>query len=136
MERVLEALRHFRDGTSPGVRGIPIGVWKSLPELFFKAVADLLRRVEALGEWPEELVKANVAMIPKASGPPAHTISAPLLCWMLFYRIWANGVVLTWAPTLYGVYLDSGFGAQSGTLHFARLLQDLILLQQRRGQKL
>ena len=49
MERVLEVVRHFRDGTSPGVRGIPIGVWKSLPELFFKAVADLLRRVGLLG---------------------------------------------------------------------------------------
>ena len=49
MERVLEVLRHFRDGTSPAVRGIPIGVWKSLPELFFKAVADLLRRVGLLG---------------------------------------------------------------------------------------
>ena len=38
------------------------------PELVFKAVADLLRRVEALGELPEELVTAYVAMIPKASG--------------------------------------------------------------------
>ena len=57
MEPVLEVLRHFRDETSPGVGGIPIVVWKSLPELVFKAVADLLRRVEAVGKWPDESIR-------------------------------------------------------------------------------
>ena len=36
---MLEVLRHFSDGTSPDVRGIPIGVWKLLPKLFFNAVS-------------------------------------------------------------------------------------------------
>ena len=138
-ERVVEVLRHFRDGTSPGVRGIPVGVWKSLPEPFFQAVADLLGRVETVGEWPDELVKAYVAMIPKASGGTRPQDQRPITVLDVVYRIWAKGIVLTWAPILHGTYLGSaamGFRAQSGTLHLAQLLQDVIFLQQRRGQEL
>jgi len=46
---------------------------------------------------------------------------------------------LTWSPTLQGAYLGSaamGFRAQTGPLHLAQLLTDLMVLQQRRGQQL
>ena len=52
-------------------------------ELSFKAVADLLWCLEAVGEWPDEVVKSYEAMILKASGAHAHKISAPSLFWML-----------------------------------------------------
>ena len=48
--RVKMVVGHFRDGTSPGMRGIPTCVWKLFPDLFFQQIADLLRRVEATGE--------------------------------------------------------------------------------------
>ena len=78
-------------------------------------------------------------MILKASGGTRPQDQRPITVLDVIYRIWAEGVVLTWTPGLDGAYLGSaamGFRAQSGTLHFAQLLQDLILLQQRRGQEL
>ena len=65
-------LGHFRDGTSPGM---PFSMWKLLPELFLQRVADLLGWVEAAGERPDELLPACVAMILKASGGTARSIS-------------------------------------------------------------
>ena len=116
-------LGHFRDGTSPGMRGIPISVWKLLPDLFLQRVADLLGRVDVTGEWPDELLQAYGGTCPQDRRP--ITVSD------VAYRIWVKGIVLTWAPFLHGEYLGSAameFRSQSGTLHLEQLLQDLIIL--------
>ena len=97
------------------------------------------RCLQVVGEWPDEVVKSYEAMILKASGGTRPQDQRPITVLDVIYRIWAEGVVLTWTPGLHGAYLGSaamGFRAQSGTLHLAQLLQDLILLQQRRGQEL
>ena len=58
----------MREGSSPGVRAIPIALWKSLPDEYLTKVAELPTLIEDAGEWPDELVKSYVAMIPKTSG--------------------------------------------------------------------
>ena len=55
LERVLRVLRVMREASSPGVRGIPISLWRSLPEEVLARVADLLNLIEQEGSWPEEL---------------------------------------------------------------------------------
>ena len=135
LERVQGALRRMREGSAPGVRGVPIAVWKTLPEAFLKRVADLLHLIEAEGVWPRELLQAYVAMIPKPSGGPRPQDQRPITVLDVVYRIWAKGVTLTWAPVLHGQYLGPsafGFRAQAGPIHVAQLLTDVIELQRRR----
>ena len=127
------------EGSAPGVRGIPIAVWKSLPDDFLKRVSDLLGLVETEGTWPQELLSAYVAMIPKASGGSRPQDQRPITVLDVVYRVWAKGVTITWAPVLHGEYLGDaalGFRAQAGTLHLAQLLSDCIELQKRRGEPL
>ena len=64
LDRVKKVLARMDEGSAPGVRGIPLAVWKSLPDDFLKRVSDLLGLVETEGRWPQELLSAYVAMIP------------------------------------------------------------------------
>ena len=68
LERVRRTLGAMREGSSPGVRAIPLAVWKSLPDAILERVADMPTLVERDGTWPDELLQAYIAMIPKASG--------------------------------------------------------------------
>ena len=40
LARVKQVLRSMREASSPGVRGIPIGIWRSLPDSVLTRVAD------------------------------------------------------------------------------------------------
>ena len=102
-------------------------------------VADLLNLVEDSGQWPTELTRAYVAMIPKASGGTRPQDQRPITVLDVVYRLWSKGVVLAWASVLHGEYLGPttmGFRVHASALHVAQLLNDLILLQQRRGEGL
>ena len=139
LERVRSVLGSMREGSSPGVRAIPISVWKSLPEFFLQRIAVLLTLVEAEGAWPDELLQAYVTMIPKASGGSRPQDQRPITVLDVVYRLWATGITQCWAPVLHGCYLGPtvmGFRAQASTLHLAQLLTDAIELQRRRGQPL
>ena len=132
LARVQAVVKKLREGSAPG---IPIAVWKCLPDEFLKGLAELLTLIEANGEWPDELLQAYVAMIPKASGGSRPQDQRPITVLDVAYRIWAKGSVLSWSPTLQTDCLGpsvTGFRAQSGTLHLAQLLSDLIALQARR----
>ena len=112
----------MRESASPGIRGIPVAVWRSLPEVVLLRVVDLLNLVEKEGQWPEEVVHAFVTMIPKSSGGTRPQDQRPITVLDVLYRVWAKGVVLTWRPTLQSAYLGSaamGFRAQVGPLHLA-----------------
>ena len=138
LERVKRVLFRMREGSSFGVRAIPIALWKSLPDEHLTKVAELLTLIEDAGEWPDELIKAYVAMIPKTSGGSRPQDQRPITVLDVVYRVWAKGIVMTWAPVLHREYLDRtvmDFRAQSGTLHLAQLLQDLIW-QEHRGTPL
>jgi hypothetical protein len=138
-ERVRSVLSSMREAAAPGLTGIPIAVWRSLPSPWHDAVARLLELVEAAGRWPAEWLQAYVAMIPKASGGSRPRDQRPITVLEVMYRIWSKGVVLEWTPTLHTTFLGTaafGFRAQSGTLHVAQMLSDLMALQQRRRRQL
>ena len=139
LDRIKRVLSQLREGSAPGLRGFPISLWKSLPDIFLTRLADLLNLVEKEGSWPDELLHAYVAMIPKASGGSRPQDQRPITVLDVAYRVWAKGIVMCWASVLNTAYLGPavmGFRAQSGTLHLAQLLSDLIALQNRRQQPL
>ena len=132
-------LRRMREGAAPGAMGIPLAVWKVLPEAWHAGVARLLALVEQEGAWPEEWLGACVAMIPKAAGGSRPRDQRPITVLELLYRIWSKGVVLAWQSVLHQGYLGPaamGFRAGSGTLYVAQILTDLMVLQKRRRQQL
>ena len=55
-ERVQLVLRRMREAAAPGSLGIPLAVWKALPEAWHEVVAKMLNLVEAEGVWPLEWV--------------------------------------------------------------------------------
>ena len=117
----------MREAAAPGLTGISIAVWRSLPSTWHDAVARLLELVEAAGRWPAEWLQAYVAMIPKASGGSRPRDQRPITVLEIVYRIWSKGTVQEWAPTLHTAFLGPvvfGFRVQSGTLHVAQLLSD------------
>jgi hypothetical protein len=133
--RVRRVLGCMREGAAPGNLGIPLAIWKSLPESWLAAVARLLGLVEAERCWPEQWVQAYVAMIPKASGGSRPQDQRPITVLSLLYRIWSKGIVLSWTRVLQNSYLGQaamGFRAASGTLHVAQLISDIMSLQRRR----
>ena len=134
-DRVRDVLHHMREGASPGSLGVPIAVWRSLPDPWMHAVARLLTMVEAGGRWPAEWLEAYVTMIPKAAGGSRPRDQRPITVLEVLYRVWAKGVVLSWGPTLQTKFLGQaamGFRAQSGAVYLVQLLSDLIALQRRR----
>lgn len=137
--RVKQALASMREGAAPGQLGIPVAIWKSLPDAWLASLARMFQLVEAEGRWPTAWTHAYITMIPKASGGSRPEDQRPITVLDLPYRVWAKAVVQEWKPTLQTAYLGDaalGFRAQSGTTHVAQLLQDLIFLQARRGAEL
>ena len=124
---------------SPGLRGVPVTVWKALPDMWMEGIARLLAEVESSGTWPESVLNACVTMFPKVSGGSRPRAQRPITVLDLLYQVWAKEVVMEWSGTLNTKFLGKaamGFRAQTGTLHLAQLLSDLMVLQRRRGQEL
>ena len=135
--RISAILATMSEGSAPGHFGLPISIWRSLPEAWMTSMARLFTLVETSGQWPSEWLDAYVTMIPKASGGSRPRDQRPITVLEVLYRIWSKGVVLEWGPVLQSEFLGPaamGFRAGSGTLHLAQLLSDLIALQSQRRQ--
>ena len=50
----------------------------------------VLRQVEAAGQWPQGLLDAYIAMIPKAEGDSTSLGQRPLCVLPVVYRLWAS----------------------------------------------
>ena len=138
-ERVRTVLHKMRESAAPGPLGIPISVWRALPEEWMAVVGRLLTLVEEAGSWPDEWLDAYVTMIPKSAGGTRPRDQRPITVLDLVYRIWAKGIVLEWADTLQHQLLGPaamGFRREHGTLHLAQLLNDFMLLRRRQRQEL
>ena len=64
--------------------------FKALPVSLFDGLARNLSRVEDLVVWPEGLLDANIAMIPKSDGDATPLDPRPLSVLPIAYRIWAS----------------------------------------------
>ena len=129
-ERVQSALQSMREHAAPGMAGIPIAVWRSLPMSWAAAVARLLELIELEGRWPSAWLDAYVTMVPKPSGGSRPQDQRPITVLEVLYRLWAKGVVQDWRDVLQHQLLGSaafGFRAGSGPLHAAQVIDDLIL---------
>ena len=63
---------------------------KSLPVAWYDSLAVLLDRVELDGNWPDGMLDACIAMIPKADGDAAPLGQRPLCVLLVVYRLWAS----------------------------------------------
>ena len=63
---------------------------KSLPVPWFDGLAPILAKVEELGVWPEGLLDAYIAMIPKVGGDSTPLGQRPLSVLPVVCRIWAS----------------------------------------------
>ena len=87
---------------------------KALPVSWFDELARILVKVEDLGVWPDGLLDAYIAMIPKTDGDATPLGQRPLSVLPVVYRIWASsrmvqleGWFKSWVP-------DSVFSAGGG----------------------
>ena len=68
-------------------------VWrefKSLPLAWFDKLAKILSLVESSGVWPDGILDAYIAMIPKVDGDATPLGQRPLCVRPVVYRIWAS----------------------------------------------
>ena len=87
---------------------------KVLPVSWYDELARILSKVDDVGIWPDGLLDAYIAMIPKADGDATPLGQRPLSVLPIVYRIWASarmgqldGWFRSWVP-------DSVFSAGSG----------------------
>ena len=63
---------------------------KVLPVSWYDGLARILTKVEDFGIWPDGLLDAYVAMIPKTDGDAAPPGQRPLGVLPIVYRVWAS----------------------------------------------
>ena len=87
---------------------------KVLPVSWYVELARILTKVEDFGIWPDGLLDAYIAMIPKTDGDATPLGQRPLSVLAIVYRIWASvrmgqldGWFKSWVP-------DSVFSAGGG----------------------
>ena len=65
-----------KKSTAAGLDGWAWNEIKALSLSWFVGLALVLRQVEAAGQWPQGLLDAYIAMIPKAEGDSTPLVSA------------------------------------------------------------
>ena len=105
---------------------------KALPVSWFDELARILAKVEELGVWPEGLLDAYIAMIPKVGGDSTPLGQRPLSVLPVAYRIWASarmkqleGWFQSWVPS--SVYC-AGNGKSSVEAWLKRSLLAVLIL--------
>ena len=63
---------------------------KVLPVSWYDELARILTKVEDIGVWPDGLLDAYIAMIPKTDGDATPLGQRPLSVLPVVYRIWAS----------------------------------------------
>ena len=88
--------------------------FKALPMAWFDRLASIFTLVEEEGVWPDGLLDAYIAMIPKADGDSTPLGQRPLCVLPIAFRLWASvrlghleGWFRSWVP-------DSVFSAGGG----------------------
>ena len=79
-----------KKATAGGLDGWAWNKVKALPLPWFSGLAILLELVETTGIWPQGLLDAYVAMIPKADGDSTPLGQRLLSVLSIVYRLWAS----------------------------------------------
>ena len=87
---------------------------KALPVSWCDGLARILSLVETDGVWPEALLDACIAMIPKTDGDAYPLGQRPLSVLPVVYRIWASARMGQLEDWFQSWVLDSVFSAGGG----------------------
>ena len=87
--RDLQEVARAKKSTAGGLDGWAWNEIKALPLPWFSG-AILLELVESTGIWPQGLLDAYIAMIPKADGDSTPLGQRPLSVLPVVYRLWAS----------------------------------------------
>ena len=105
---------HRKGATAGRLDGWSWREFKALPVSWFDGLARIFSKVEDTGVWPEGLLDAFFAMIPKTDGDVTPLGQRPLSVLPIVYRVWASTRMLqledwfrSWVP-------DSVFSVWSG----------------------
>ena len=104
---------------------------KALSLSWFVGLAFVLRQIETLGQWPQGLLDAYIAMIPKAEGDSTPIGQRPLCALPLVYRLWASVRLTHHRKWFSSWFPDSVFSAGKGVSSvdaWSSLLMSLSLL--------
>ena len=85
--RDLQEVARAKKSTAGGLDGWAWNEIKALPLPWFSGLAILL---ELVGNWPQGLLDAYIAMIPKADGDSTPLGQRPLSVLLVVYRLWAS----------------------------------------------
>ena len=66
------------------------GSLKSFPVSWYDGLARILTKVEDTGVWPDGLLDAYIAMIPKTDGDATPLGQRPLSVLTVVYRVWGS----------------------------------------------
>ena len=88
--RDLQEVARAKKATAGGLDGWAWNEIKALPLPWFSGLAILLELVESTGIWPQGLLDAQNAMIPKAGGDSTPLGQRPLSVLPVVYRLWAS----------------------------------------------
>ena len=88
--RDLQEVARATRSTAGGLDGWAWNEIKALPLPWFSGLAILLELVESTGNWPQGLLDAYIAMIPKADGDSTLLGQRPLSVLPVVYRLWAS----------------------------------------------
>ena len=105
---MLAEVVHRMGATAGSLDGWGWREFKAFPVSSFGGLARIFSKVEDTGVWPEGLVDAHIAMIPKTDGDATLLGQRPLSVLPIAYRIWASVRMLQlgdWVSVL-----GSGFG--------------------------
>ena len=76
--------------TAGGLGGWAWNEIEALSSSWFVGLAIVLRQIEAARRWPQGLLDAYIAMIPKAEGDSTPLGQRPLCVLPVVYRLWAS----------------------------------------------
>ena len=88
--QILADLVHRKGVSAGGLDGWGWRELKVLPVSWFDGLARILTKVEDTGVWPDGLLDAYIAMIPKSDGNATPLGQRPLTVLPIVYRVWAS----------------------------------------------
>ena len=112
--QVLADVVQRKGDTAGGLDGRGWRELKVLPVSWYDGLARILTYVEDIFVWPDGLLDAYIAMIPKTDGDATPLGHRPLSVLPIVYRVWASARMVQLEDCFRSWVLDSVFSAGGG----------------------